>query len=454
MPAYHNRLSQFLVLLGDLLLLNLAFFGAAYQRFRDLPFLDTPYYNYYLQLWLILNLLWLVMSFLFRTYELALKPEPRKSVSKTLNVFLSHLFIVLLLLVALQKGEQYSRLFFVYFYGLVFFSILPWHFFYLRFLRSFRRRSRPLRSVLLVGEGRAFDDFIRLVGRNPELGIFVERSFKTSSTSDLEQLQEHLVQTKAEEMFVALNPSHEAFAELYRIADKHLLHFRALPDLGLAPMKSMRIDFYDQLPVLSFRPEPLQQWHNRWLKRFSDILISLLLLILTVPTLFPILAIGVRLSGKGPIFFKQQRSGYRDEVFTIFKFRSMAINTEADTHQAKANDPRLSKFGKWIRAWHLDELPQLWQVLKGQMSIVGPRPHMLSHTAEYRDLVDRYMMRHLVKPGLTGLAQVQGYKGEHDLASMEARVRADVYYLENWNLLLDLSIILRTVGQWRHKPKV
>ncbi len=439
-----------MVLLGDFTLLNLAFFGAAWQRFHDLPLIDTPYYNYYLQLWVILNLLWLVLSLVFRTYEFALKPEPRKSVSRTFNVFITHFFAVLLLLVALQRGEQYSRLFFIYFYFGLFITIIPWHFFYLRFLRSFRRRARPLRSVLLVGEGRAFDDFIQLVMRNPELGISISRSFRTDEEGEIEQLREYLGNTDSEELFVALNPGHELFSKLYRLADKHLLHFRALPDLGMAPIKSMRIDFYDQLPVISFRPEPLQQWHNRWLKRVSDIIISLLLLLICLPTLFPLLALGVMFSGNGPIFFRQKRSGYRGENFTIYKFRSMKLNSDADTHQAKTNDQRITPFGRWMRAWHLDELPQLFQVLKGEMSLVGPRPHMLAHTEEYRDIVDRYMLRHLVKPGLTGLAQVQGYKGEHDLASMEARVQADVYYLENWSLLLDLSIILRTLAAWKN----
>jgi Undecaprenyl-phosphate glucose phosphotransferase len=450
MPAYHNRLSQFLVLLGDLLLLNLSFFGAAWQRFADLPFFNTPYYDYYVQLWLILNLLWLVLSLLFRTYDSALKPEPRQSVAKTLNVFSSHLFIVLLLLVALQRGEQYSRLFFIYFYSGVFVTIIPWHFLYLRFLRSFRRRARPLRNVLLIGDGRAFKDFIQLIARNPELGIAIERSFKLGSEhEDLRPVEEYLKTSESEEIFVALNPDHPQFSALYRLADQYLLHFRALPDLGMPPMKSLQIDFYEQLPVLSFRPEPLQQWHNRWIKRASDLLISASLILICLPTLFPLLALGVKLSGKGPIFFKQRRSGYRGEEFTIYKFRSMVLNEAADQDQAQANDHRITPFGKWIRSWHLDELPQLFQVLNGEMSLVGPRPHMLAHTEEYRDLVDRYMLRHLVKPGLTGLAQVQGYKGAHDLAAMEARVRADVYYLQNWSLIFDLSIILRTLASWR-----
>jgi putative colanic acid biosynthesis UDP-glucose lipid carrier transferase len=448
MPTYHNRLSQFMVLLGDFVLLNLAFLGAAYQRFRDLPFLDTEYYNHYLQLWLIFNLLWLVLSLIFKTYQFALKPEPRQSVSRTLNVLFSHLFIVLLLLVALQMSEIYSRLFFIYFYSAVFLSLVPWHFFYLRFLRSFRRRAKPLRSVLLVGEGRAYDDFVKLVGRSPELGIAITRGFKLSEEEEFEVFAEHLNTTESEELFVALNPGHALFARIYRLADQHLMHFRALPDLGMAPMKSMQIDFYDQVPVLSFRPEPLQQWHNRLLKRWSDILIACLMLILLLPTLFPIITLGVLFSGRGPLLFKQKRSGYRGEEFTIYKFRTMAINAAADQKQAFLNDPRITKIGFFLRKWHLDELPQLFQVANGTMSLVGPRPHMLLHTEQYRDLVDSYMLRHLVKPGLTGMAQVQGFKGEHDLASMEARVQADVYYLENWSLVLDLTILLRTLARW------
>ncbi len=448
MPAYHSRLSQFLVLLGDLVLLNLSFIGAAAWRFRDLPFTGTEYYDYYIQLWFIINLLWLVLSLLFKTYNNGLKLEPRQSVSKIFNVFIGHLFVLLLLLVSLQKGAQYSRLFFLYFYLAAFLSILPWHFFYLRFLRGFRRRKNPLRSVLLVGRGKSYAAFKRLVDRNPELGLAIERELELSQEGDVDEafLNANLAQTEAEELFVALSPEDDHFRTLYRLAEKNLLRFRAIPDLGLGPMKSVQIDFYDELPVLSFRTEPLQLWHNRVLKRLSDIIGSLVLILVLYPTLLPWVAIGVKLSSKGPLFFKQKRSGYRQEVFFIYKFRSMRINAEADEKMATSDDLRITKFGHFIRKWHLDELPQLIQVFMGDMSLVGPRPHMLAHTDQYKNLVDRYLLRHFVKPGLTGLAQVQGLKGEHDLKSMEERVQADVYYLENWSLLLDLSILLRTLG--------
>lgn len=446
MPAYHSRLSQFMVLLGDLLLLNLSFVLAATWRFQDLPFYGTEYYDYYVQLWFIVNLLWLVLSLLFKTYNNGLKLEPRQSVSKALNVFSGHLFVLLLLLVSLQRSEQYSRLFLIYFYSGALISIMPWHFFYLRFLRGFRRKKKPLRSVLLIGEGPSFKAFKETVHLNPELGISVVKELELKADEWLtEEDQRNLLQADVEELFVALSPGDERFKQAYQWADKHLLRFRALPHLGLGPMKAVQIDFYDQLPVLSFRTEPLQLWHNRWLKRLVDVLLSLLLIVILYPIFLPILVLGVKLSSKGPLLFKQKRSGYRDEDFFLYKFRSMLVNASADRVMATEEDARITAFGRFIRAWHLDELPQLVQVLIGEMSLVGPRPHMLAHTAEYRDLVDRYMLRHFVKPGLTGLAQVNGLKGEHDLASMEDRVKADVYYLENWSLLLDISILLRTL---------
>lgn len=447
MPAYHSRLSQFMVLLGDLLLLNLSFVLAAAWRFRDLPFYGTEYYDYYVQLWFIINLLWLALSLVFKTYNNGIKLEPRQSVSKALNVFSGHLFVLLLLLVSLQKSEQYSRLFLIYFYSGALLSIMPWHFFYLRFLRGFRQKKKPLRSLILIGEGSGFDAFQKMVKTNSELGLAIEYQVELAAGEWLKEKQvQAILSSQAEELFVALAPEDDRFKQAYRFAEENLLRFRALPNLGLGPMKAVQIDFYDQIPVLSFRTEPLQLWHNRWLKRILDIILSLVLTLLLYPIFLPIIFIGIKLSGKGPLLFKQKRSGYRDEEFYIYKFRSMSLNDKADTQMATADDDRITPFGKFMRRWHLDELPQLAQVFVGEMSLVGPRPHMLSHTEEYRDLVERYMLRHFVKPGLSGLAQVNGLKGEHDLKQMEERVKADVYYLENWSLLLDLSILIRTLG--------
>lgn len=452
MPSYHARFSQVLILLGDLVFLNLAFFFAASLRFANIDLAATEYYNYYLQLWVIINLLWFLLSLALKTYNSALNTEPRKALSKTIKVWLGHLFLLLLLLVILQKSEAYSRLFILYFYSFLSVGIFPWHFFFRRFLQGLRRRDKSLRRVVLAGDLPSLNAFADAVRSRPDLGIEIIAIYnnqleKEGSAFAEAQLEKDLPKYQGEELFVAYDLRDERFRNLYYLAEQHLLRFRALPDLGLPPAKAVEISFYDDAPVLSFQKEPLELWHNRLIKRSEDVILSLLIIIILYPILWPILALGVKLSGRGNILFSQWRSGYRGADFKIYKFRSMVPNASADVQQATLNDNRITPFGRFIRRWHLDEIPQFWQVLKGEMSLVGPRPHMLAHTEEYRHLVDRYMLRHFVRPGLSGLAQVQGLKGDHDLKGMKERVKADVYYLENWSLLLDLSIILRTLLQ-------
>lgn len=457
MPSYHARFSQVSILLGDLAIVNGSFFLALFLRFAEIDLAATEYYNYYLQLWVIINLLWFLLSFAFKTYNSAFNTEPRKALSKTIKVWSGHLFLLLLLLVILQKSEAYSRLFIFYFYLALSLGIFTWHFFFRRFLQGLRSRNKALRKVVLVGNLPSLSAFADAVQKRPDLGIEIIAIYNNTLQADglarpESQLKEDLDSLAADELFVAYDLRDERFRELYYLAEQSLLRFRALPDLGLPPSKSLEITFYDDSPVLSFQKEPLELWHNRLIKRVEDIFISLLLIIVLYPILWPLLALGVRLSGQGSILFSQWRSGYKGADFKIYKFRSMVPNAQADLKQASENDSRITPFGSFIRRWHLDEIPQFWQVLKGDMSLVGPRPHMLTHTEEYRHLVDRYMLRHFVKPGLSGLAQVQGLKGDHDLEAMQDRVRADVYYLENWSLLLDLSILLRTLGQILKSP--
>jgi putative colanic acid biosynthesis UDP-glucose lipid carrier transferase len=457
MPTYHSRFSQVLILLGDLVFLNVAFLLALVLRFAEVDLASTEYYNYYLQLWVIINLLWFLLSFAFKTYNSAFNTEPRKALSKTIKVWTGHLFLLLLLLVILQKSEAYSRLFILYFYAALSIGIFPWHFLFRRFLQGLRSRNKSLRQVVLAGDLPSLFAFADAVQKRPDLGIEITAIYNDEwevkgMAFPEDQLEQDLVKHKGEELFVAYDLRDDRFRKLYYLAEQKLLRFRALPDLGLPPAKAIEISFYDDSPVLSFQKEPLEYWHNRLIKRLEDIVLSFFLILIFYPLLWPILTIGVLLSGKGELIFSQWRSGYRGADFKIYKFRSMVPNKEANHKQAETDDSRITSFGAFIRRWHLDEIPQFWQVLIGEMSLVGPRPHMLVHTEQYRHLVDRYMLRHFVKPGLSGLAQVQDLKGDHDLEAMKERVKADVYYLENWSLLLDISILVRTIWQILRTP--
>jgi Undecaprenyl-phosphate glucose phosphotransferase len=225
-----------------------------------------------------------------------------------------------------------------------------------------------------------------------------------------------------------------------------MIRFKVVPDFRGFIFKRVNIDFFNDVPVITLREEPLTDFINRFTKRVFDLIFSLLTIVFVLSWLYPIIAVLIKLSSKGPVLFKQSRSGVSNEEFLCYKFRSMTMSDEADTKQATKGDVRITKIGAFLRKSSLDEFPQFFNVFMGDMSIVGPRPHMLKHTEEYSALIQKYMVRQLVKPGITGAAQVKGYRGEtKELEDMEGRVRLDVWYIENWSLSLDINIIFHTV---------
>lgn len=234
--------------------------------------------------------------------------------------------------------------------------------------------------------------------------------------------------------------------ETIRIADDHMSQFYFVPSLGRwASRKYYLSNRGNTLPVLSFRQNPLSRPLNRFIKRGFDIIFSSIVLICSPIVLIPV-AIGIKFSSPGPIFFKQRRSGYMGQEFDCWKFRSMKVNNTSDSSQTQRNDPRITKFGAFMRKTNIDELPQFWNVLKGDMSVVGPRPNMVSLTDYYSGVIDKYMLRHVVKPGLTGWAQVNGSRGAmNEDWQMEERIKHDMWYIAHWTFLLDMKIIVRTV---------
>lgn len=242
-------------------------------------------------------------------------------------------------------------------------------------------------------------------------------------------------------------PGKDTVRALIDYCENHLIHFYMVPDMPDYFQNSMSLDRVGMIPYLSLRKEPLCHPGNRLLKRGFDVACSLVFLC----TLFPVIALVVAVVSKctmpGPVFFRQKRSGLNDKEFYCYKFRSMRVNEEADKVQATRNDPRITRWGHFLRKSNLDETPQFFNVLRGDMSVVGPRPHMLKHTEEYSCLIDKYMVRHYVKPGITGWSQVSGFRGEtKELTDMEHRVRNDIWYIEHWSFMLDLYIIFKTIA--------
>ena len=248
-----------------------------------------------------------------------------------------------------------------------------------------------------------------------------------------------------EELYCSLSHSEaDELRQIMQFCDKNVIRFFYVPRIFSNLQLSLSPEKFGDTVIFTNHHEPLMLLGNRVMKRLFDIAFSATVLVMLSP-LFPILALIIKMQSKGPVFFKQLRTGLNGESFMCYKFRSMHVNADADRVQATKHDPRKFPFGEFMRKTNLDELPQFLNVLKGDMSIVGPRPHMIFHTEKYSALIGKYMVRHFSKPGITGYAQVTGFRGEtEELWQMEGRIQKDIWYIENWSMWLDIKIIFKT----------
>lgn len=252
-----------------------------------------------------------------------------------------------------------------------------------------------------------------------------------------------------DEIFSTITPDqNNEIYDLMYAAEKEFIRFRIVPNLSKFINHSIHVDYFRDLPILSLRSEPLDDVGNRLKKRALDVSVSFLVIVFILSWMIPLLGLLIFLESRGPIFFTQKRTGKNNLPFNCIKFRSMQSNSESDLKQATKGDARVTKIGKFIRKTSLDEFPQFLNVFTGEMSVVGPRPHMIKHTNDYSKAVDQYMVRQFLKPGITGWAQINGFRGEITSAEqIENRVNKDLWYLENWTLWLDIQIIFLTVYQ-------
>ncbi|WP_299231559.1 undecaprenyl-phosphate glucose phosphotransferase [uncultured Bacteroides sp.] len=249
-------------------------------------------------------------------------------------------------------------------------------------------------------------------------------------------------------LFCGLDSRHsELIREIMRYCENHIIRFYSIPDLYEYTQSRMVMENVGNVPVMCIRREPLSYLSNKIMKRTMDLVISTIFLCTLFPIILIIVTVITKITMPGPVFFKQKRNGLDDVEFYCLKFRSMKVNADADRVQATKNDPRKTKWGNIMRKTNIDELPQFINVFMGDMSLVGPRPHMVKHTEEYSKLIDKYMVRHWVKPGITGWSQVTGFRGEtKELKDMENRIKGDIWYIEHWSIWLDLYIMYKTVA--------
>lgn len=324
-----------------------------------------------------------------------------------------------------------------------------------RFVLFLRQQGYNLRHVIILGYGSSARQFKDVVTNNPHLGYDIVGYFNDNPTNDnlgkylgsKEHISEFLENNQVNEVIVATpGISIEEIEEITGVVDKAGIRIRIIPDFHFQFYNRYEFKQFGNIPTVSLRKEPLEETHNKFIKRTFDILFSLSVLIFVCSWLFLILAILIKAGSKGPILFKQKRLGRDRKEFWCLKFRSMYVNKESDKKMATKGDSRITPIGRILRKTSLDEFPQFWNVLMGHMSIVGPRPHMTVQNAQYQEVINNYLVRQLIKPGITGWAQVNGYRGEveNDL-DIKNRVSYDIWYLENWSFFLDIKIIYLTV---------
>ena len=293
------------------------------------------------------------------------------------------------------------------------------------------------------------DQLRKFFVHNPVYGYKLYKTFDLRSPDSytLQDAMDYVLSENIEEIYASVAElSNKDLARLIEFVDNNLIILKFLPDNKDIFSKKLDFTYYGVLPILSMRRIPMDEPFNKFVKRSFDIILSILIIVGVLSWLTPLLGLFIKLESKGPVFFKQKRNGLDYKEFCCYKFRSMKPNPMADLHQMTKDDDRVTRVGKFIRKTSMDELPQFINVLKGDMSVVGPRPHMVSHTHMYAERIDKFMVRHFIKPGITGLAQVSGFRGEVETESdIINRVKYDIIYLENWSLFLDIKIVFQTV---------
>ncbi|MBL7923174.1 MAG: undecaprenyl-phosphate glucose phosphotransferase [Bacteroidia bacterium] len=452
MAIGYSRYLKSIYLVLDLLLLNLTFYGVSiYYKWPNLN--ADP--NFLAQ-FLYINLFWSITISMVRVHEIDRGLRFEQMFSQFLRAY--GLFSILLVAFLYFLDTVFIPVFHfevkIIVWGIVF---LGWRTLMSYFINFLRRRGMNYRKVIIVGNGQPAKEMMKFFEKHPEIGYRLQGVFCDETTllepgqvsGKVKEAKDFALSQRIDEIYCSLSGLQaEQVTELMNFADNNMVRFKVIPDFRGFLSRKIKVDFYDLVPVLSMRKEPLQNTFNRIIKRIFDIVFSLLVILLVFPIALLLFAPLIKLSSKGPVFFKQLRSGRNNVEFYCYKFRTMQVNDEADSLQARKGDARITAIGAFLRKTSLDELPQFYNALIGNMSVVGPRPHMLKHTEEYSKLVDKFMVRQLVKPGVTGWAQVHGYRGDtRNNTLMEKRVEYDVWYLENWSLLLDIKIILITAWQ-------
>ncbi len=408
----------------------------------------------YILFFLATNMVWLFTTFVNAVYINDSYLNFDNFAKRSLKAFI--LFIIIILLLIFLYNFSYSRLFVLLNFTGFGLTILVTRLFFLLMVFYLKRGNKFSKRIIILGYNdlsKRLVDYFLTTNRNLSMEGYFEDHPEVQVVSffpilgNRKDCVPYAIENGITEIYSTISPEkHPYVYELAHTAEINMIRFKFVPDFHLFVNRNIHIDFIQDIPILSLRSEPLEDITARIQKRLFDLAFSVLVITFLLSWLLPILAILIKLNSKGPVFFVQLRSGKNNHQFKCYKFRTLKVNKEADIKQVTQNDTRLTKIGRFLRKTNLDELPQFFNVFMGNMSVVGPRPHMLRHTEDYSRILNEYMIRHFVKPGVTGWAQVNGFRGEiKKEEQLRKRIEHDIWYMENWSLWLDIRIVFLTI---------
>lgn len=455
---YHgNDLIRIAIIIGDFLLLNLLVFLCLGQFDEKTP---DYFMDHNAVVVMVANFAMLVAEYFFNTIAYHRRLSVIDLLRRVFMLSATQSALMFFLLRSISHGGGFFK-FMYYFAGFLFIGLLLARLIERGIILYLRSKGKNTQSILFVGNDPANLMLYHDMLENSSAGTYVKGYYADEPIENapeqfvhlgnLQQLNAQMEEDKDKTnlgidlLFCCLSHDESAFINrVIHFCDNHVVHFYYVPRMSGNLHLRLIPELYGDVTLFTNRREPLTFIENKFLKRTFDIVVSALTCLVLLPFL-PIVALIIKMQSPGPLFFVQNRTGLNGHTFKCYKFRSMHVNNQADTLQATKDDPRKFPFGEFMRKTNIDEFPQFFNVLKGDMSIVGPRPHMMLHTEMYGKLIDKYMVRHFCRPGITGWAQVTGFRGEtKELWQMEERIRRDIWYLENWTFWLDLKIILKT----------
>lgn len=443
-------------LLSDLIILNISFIFAAVlaQSWETLLFRKNMFI-----LLLIQNLLWNPLANSFKLYDEFVNWVPSTSILNLFKIILVQTIIAVFFIFIYREG-LFTRIFIIEFSISLFLFLIIKQYFLRKLLKTLRKRGVNFHNLAIIGNGEQAKALAEVIKKNPQLGFnllgMIDDGLSAGSLGSVALLEKIILEKKIDTILIELK-AHEtdAIKQIIRIADRLAISSYLVPDYSQFLVNKFKMNYLGEFPIISFRSNTLDEFQLRLIKRTFDLLFALVVLVTIAWWLFPLIAILIKIDSHGPALFVQKRNGYKYKSFLFFKFRTLTLAASSDTNSTKPitdEDDRITKIGRFLRKSNLDELPQIFNIFLGNMSVVGPRPHTIPFDKLYSDMVEVIKLRYRVKPGLTGWAQIHGFRGDKINAEESKRwtaerIRYDNWYIENWSLWLDIQIVFSTIWQ-------